>query len=107
MDNLDQILANVNQVSEKIAGMENGAAEATKSIAALTEKQEAMQRELAALQQQNAAQGAEKTEAAKSYGERFVTSAGYKAFKNDMATAAQASALNSQQLRKLPRPATQ
>lgn len=84
MDNLDQILANVSQVSEKIAGMENGAAEATKSIAALTEKQEAMQRELAALQQQNAAQGAEKTEAAKSYGERFVTSAGYKAFKNDM-----------------------
>ena len=85
MDNLDQILANVNQVSEKIAGMETGAAEATKSIAALTEKQEAMQRELAALQQQNAAaQGAEKTEAAKSYGERFVTSAGYKAFKNDM-----------------------
>ena len=50
MDNLDQILANVNQVSEKIAGMENGAAEATKSIAALTEKQEAMQRELDALQ---------------------------------------------------------
>ena len=84
MDNLDQILANVNQVSEKIAGMETGAAEANKSIAALTEKQEAMQRELAALQQQNAAQGAEKTEAAKSYGERFVTSAGYKAFKNDM-----------------------
>lgn len=84
MDNLDQILANVNQVSEKIAGMENGAAEATKSIAALTEKQEAMQRELAALQQNAAAQGAEKTEAAKSYGERFVTSAGYKAFKNDM-----------------------
>lgn len=84
MDNLDQILANVSQVSEKIAGMENGAAEATKSIAALTEKQEAMQRELAALQQNAAAQGAEKTEAAKSYGERFVTSAGYKAFKNDM-----------------------
>lgn len=84
MDNLDQILANVNQVSEKIAGMENGAAEATKSIAALTEKQEAMQRELAALQQNAAAQGAEKTEATKSYGERFVTSAGYKAFKNDM-----------------------
>ena len=84
MDNLDQILANVNQVSEKIAGMETGAAEATKSIAALTEKQEAMQRELAALQQNAAAQGAEKTEVAKSYGERFVTSAGYKAFKNDM-----------------------
>lgn len=84
MDNLDQILANVNQVSEKIAGMENGAAEASKSIAAIAEKQEAMQRELAALQQNAAAQGAEKTEAVKSYGERFVTSAGYKAFKNDM-----------------------
>ena len=83
-NNLDQILANVTQVSEKIAGMETGAAEANKSIAALTEKQEAMQRELAALQQNAAAQGAEKTEAAKSYGERFVTSAGYKAFKNDM-----------------------
>lgn len=83
-NNLDQILANVHQVSEKIAGMETGAAEANKSIAALTEKQEAMQRELAALQQNAAAQGAEKTEAAKSYGERFVTSAGYKAFKNDM-----------------------
>lgn len=84
MGNLDKILANVNQVSEKIAGMENGAAEASKSIAAIAEKQEAMQRELAALQQNAAAQGAEKTEAVKSYGERFVTSAGYKAFKNDM-----------------------
>lgn len=78
---LDQILASVNQVSEKIDASN---AEATKSIAALTEKQEAMQRELAALQQTAAAQGPEKTETAKSYGERFVTSAGYKAFKNDM-----------------------
>lgn len=78
---LDQILASVNKVSEKI---DTSNAEATKSIAALTEKQEAMQRELAALQQTAAAQGTEKTEAAKSYGERFVTSAGYKAFKNDM-----------------------
>lgn len=78
---LDQILASVNQVSEKI---DTSNAEATKSIAALTEKQEAMQRELAALQQTAAAQGPEKTENAKSYGERFVTSAGYKAFKNDM-----------------------
>ena len=78
---LDQILASVNQVSEKIDASN---AEATKSIAALTEKQEAMQRELAALQQTAAAPGPEKTETAKSYGERFVTSAGYKAFKNDM-----------------------
>ena len=78
---LDQILASVNQVSEKI---DTSNAEATKRIAALTEKQEAMQRELAALQQTAAAQGPEKTENAKSYGERFVTSAGYKAFKNDM-----------------------
>ena len=78
---LNQILASVNQVSEKIDASN---AEATKSIAALTEKQEAMQRELAALQQTAAAQGPEKTETAKSYGERFVTSAGYKAFKNDM-----------------------
>lgn len=78
---LDQILASVNQVSEKI---DTSNAEAAKSIAALTEKQEAMQRELAALQQTAAAQGPEKTESAKSYGERFVTSAGYKAFKNDM-----------------------
>lgn len=78
---LDQILASVNKVSEKI---DTSNAEATKSIAALTEKQEAMQRELAALQQTAAAQGTEKTESAKSYGERFVTSAGYKAFKNDM-----------------------
>lgn len=78
---LDQILASVNQVSEKI---DTSNAEAAKSIAAITEKQEAMQRELAALQQTAAAQGPEKAETAKSYGERFVTSAGYKAFKNDM-----------------------
>ena len=99
---LDDVIKGVADVGAKIAGMETAAEKAAADISGLIKNQDAMRKELAALQQ-TAAAGIPQETAHKSFGERFVADSGYEAFK---AAAAHGEAKFRIQLDKTAAPAT-
>ena len=77
-DAMTQILTNVEKVGEKLNGMEKSQAATNDIVKNLSEKQEAMRLELAALQQRATAPASASTvNLDKSLGEQFVTAKGF------------------------------
>ena len=77
-DAMTQILTNVEKVGEKLTGMEKSQAATNDIVKTLSEKQEAMRLELAALQQRATAPASASTvNLNKSFGEQFVTAKGF------------------------------
>lgn len=77
-DAMTQILTNVEKVGEKLTGMEKSQAATNDIVKTLSEKQEAMRLELAALQQRAAAPASASTENLnKSLGEQFIMAKGF------------------------------
>lgn len=77
-DAMTQILTNVEKVGEKLNGMEKSQAATNDIVKTLSEKQEAMRLELAALQQRATAPASASTENLnKSLGEQFIMAKGF------------------------------
>ena len=99
---LDDVMKGVADVGAKISGMEAAAEKTSADIAGLIKNQDAMQKELAALQQ-TAAAGIPQETAQKTFGEKFVADSGFEAFK---AAASHGEAKFRLQLEKAAAPAT-
>ena len=89
---LNQVLENVTKVGQLVAGLDKSQNETAATVSKLnealkaaTDKQDSLQRELAALQQRLAAPAAATNEAAKSLGEKFVSAKGFEEFKKSIA----------------------